>query len=60
LNETRLGQFDQERGDMPIAANLLKGLQQMEQFYKNPKQLEVPATITNNVAPAKKPDSAKK
>jgi hypothetical protein len=60
LNENRLGQFDQERGDMPIAANLLKGLQQMEQFYKNPKQLEVPATITNNVAPAKKPDSAKK
>jgi hypothetical protein len=60
LNETRLGQFDQERGDMPIAANLLKGLQQMEQFYKNPKQLEVPATINNNTAPVKKADSAKK
>ncbi len=60
LNEARRGQFDQERGEMPVAENLLRGIQQMEQFYKNPKQLEVPGTISNNTAPAKKTDSGKK
>ena len=60
LNEARRGQFDQERGEMPIAENLLRGIQQMEQIYKNPKHLEVPATISNTTAPAKKTDSGKK
>ena len=60
LNETRLAQFDGERGDMANAANFLRGLQQMEQFYKNPKQVEIPKTITNTTAPAKKADSGKK
>ena len=60
LNERRQSQFDGERGDMALTANFLKGLQQMEQFYKNPKQLEVPKTIKNTTAPVKKTDSGKK
>jgi hypothetical protein len=60
LNETRLSQFDGDRGDQPVAAGLLRGIQQMEQFYKNPKQLEIPATINNTTTPAKKADSGKK
>jgi Protein of unknown function (DUF2723) len=62
LNETRVAQFDGERGDMAAAANFLKGLQQMEQFYKNPKQLptELQQTINNTTAPVKKADSGKK
>ena len=62
LNETRLAQFDGERGDMATTANFLRGIQQMEQFYKNPTSLpvELPKTITNTTAPAKKADSVKK
>ena len=62
LNETRLAQFDGERGDMATATNFLRGLQQMEQFYKNTKKLpvELPKTINNTTTPAKKADSAKK
>ena len=60
LNETRLAQFDGERGDMANAANFLRGMQQMEQFYKNPKQVELPKVINNTTAPAKKADSGKK
>lgn len=65
LNETRLSQFDGERGDQSVAAGLLGGIQRMEQFYKNPKQTEIPATINNTTVPekttpAKKTDSSKK
>ena len=62
LNETRLAQFDGERGDMATSANFLRGIQQMEQFYKNPASLrvELPKTITNTTTPSKKADSVKK
>ena len=62
LNETRLSQFDGDRGDLATSINFLKGVQQMEQFYKNKKQLpvELPATINNTTTPAKKGDSGKK
>jgi hypothetical protein len=62
LNETRLSQFDGERGDMATTANFLRGIQQMEQFYKNPKPVpvELPKTINNTTAPVKKSDSGKK
>ena len=62
LNETRLAQFDGERGDMATTANFLRGIQQMEQFYKNPASLpvELPKTITNTTTPSKKADSVKK
>jgi hypothetical protein len=60
LDEARLSQFDGERGDMAVAANLLRGIQQMEQFYKTQKQVELPTTINNTTTPAKKADSGKK
>jgi len=62
LNETRLAQFDGERGDMATSTSFLRGIQQMEQFYKNPAPLrvELPKTITNTTTPAKKADSVKK
>ncbi len=62
LNETRLSQFDGERGDLQMAINFLKGIQQMEQFYKNKNQLpvELHTTINNTTTPAKKGDSGKK
>jgi hypothetical protein len=60
LNERRVSQFDGERGDMAVGANLLRGIQQMEQFYKTPRQLELPKTINNTTAPVKKIDSGKK
>jgi hypothetical protein len=60
LNERRVSQFDGERGDMAVGANLLRGIQQMEQFYKTPRQLELPKTINNTTAPVKKTDSGKK
>jgi hypothetical protein len=62
LNETRASQFDGERGDMAVVANFLRGLQQMEQFYKiqNKIPVELPATINNTTSPAEKADSGKK
>ncbi len=62
LNETRLSQFEGDRGDMAMAINFLKGIQQMEQFYKNKNKLpvELPTTINNTTTPAKKGDSGKK
>ena len=62
LNETRISQFDGDRGDMPVAANFLRGLQQMEQIYKlqNQVPVELPKTINNTTTPAKKSDSGKK
>ncbi len=62
LNENRLSQFDGDRGDLPVAVNLLRGMQQMEKQFKNPGQLpaEIQQSINNNTAPAAKKDSPKK
>jgi len=64
LNETRMAQFDGERGDLSVATQFLRGIQQMEQQFKNPKQLpaELQQIINNNTVPStpKKVDSGKK
>ena len=64
LDPEKASQFDGERGDLASASNFLKGIQQMEAFYKNPKpvQVEIPDAIKNTTSPAviKKADSNKK
>ena len=49
------------RNDTEQGANFLKGIQQMEQHYKNPPKLtEMPGVINNNPAqpqPVQVPDS---
>ena len=55
---------DQFRNDNEQAANFLRGIQQIEQMYKNPlpKAIEMPGSIKNTpAAPApKQPSSSKK
>ncbi len=62
LDENRKSHFDGERGDMAIVANFLRGIQQMEQFYKiqNQVPVELPATINNTTTPALKSDTGNK
>ena len=64
LNEYRASQFDGDRGDMASASNFLKGIKQMDEFYKNQKTapVEIPKTISNTPSPSsgKKTDSNKK